>query len=106
MSASGSSGNAPVARIRVGRAGEIWCDDIRTSLADLGPRLAELRAAQGVVWYYREDVEADPAPEAMAVVRMVIDQRLPISMSTRPDFGDVVQPDGSAVPRGRYNTLS
>jgi len=42
----------------------------------------------------------------MAVVRMVIEQRLPISMSTRADFGDVVQADGSTVPRGRYNTLS
>ena len=88
------------------RAGEIWCDEVRTSLGDLEPRLAQLRAAQGVVWYYREDVDAEPAPEAMAVVRMVIEQRLPISMSTRPDFGDVVQADGSAIPRGRYNTLS
>lgn len=88
------------------RAGEIWCDDVRTSLGDLESRLAQLRAAQGVVWYYREDVDAEPAPEAMAVVRMVIEQRLPISMSTRPDFGDVVQADGSAIPRGRYNTLS
>ena len=88
------------------RSGEIWCDDVRTSLQDLGPRLAELRAAQGVVWYYREDGSAEPAPEAMAVVRMVIEQRLPISMSTRADFGDVVQTDGTAVPRGRFNTLS
>lgn len=98
-------GAAPIARIRVSRAGEIWCDEVRTSLGDLAPRLAELRAANGVVWYYREDVDADPAPEAMAVVRMVIEQRLPISMSTREDFGDVVQADGTAVPRGRYNTL-
>jgi hypothetical protein len=95
-----------VARIRVSGAGEIWCDDVRTSLADLGPTLAELRAAQGVVWYYREEAGDDPAPEAMAVVRMVVEQRLPISMSTRADFGDVVQPDGTAVPRGRFNTLS
>lgn len=96
---------APVARIRVSRAGEIWCDDVRTSLGDLAPRLAELRAANGVVWYYREDVDAEPAPEAMAVVRMVVEQRLPISMSTRADFGDVIQADGTAVPRGRYTTL-
>ncbi|HET9708052.1 MAG TPA: hypothetical protein VFP39_07095 [Gemmatimonadales bacterium] len=95
-----------VTRIRVSRAGEIWCDDVRTSLADLGPRLAQLRAAQGVVWYYREEAGDDPAPEAMAVVRMVVEQRLPISMSTRADFGDVVQADGRAVPRGRFNTLS
>ena len=95
-----------VTRIRVSRDGEIWCDDIRTSLADLGLRLAQLRAAQGVVWYHREDGGAEPAPEAMAVVRMVIEHRLPISMSTRADFGDVVQTDGTAVPRGRFNTLS
>lgn len=88
------------------RAGEIWCDDVRTSLADLGVRLAQLREAQGAVWYYREAGGDDPAPEAMAVVRMVVEQRLPISLSTRADFGDVVQTDGSAVPRGRYNTLS
>jgi hypothetical protein len=95
-----------VTRIRVSRAGEIWCDDVRTSLTDLGPRLAQLRAAQGVVWYYREEAGDNPAPEAMAVVRMVVEQRLPISMSTRADFSDVVQTDGTAVPRGRYNTLS
>lgn len=95
-----------VTRIRVSRHGEIWCDDVRTSLADLGPRLAQLRAAQGMVWYYREEAGDDPAPEAMAVVRMVVEQRLPISMSTRSDFGDVVQTDGTAVPRGRFNTLS
>lgn len=98
--------STPIARIRVSRAGEIWCDDVRTSLGDLAPRLAQLREARGVVWYYREDTEDEPAPEAMAVVRMVVEQRLPISMSTRADFGDVVQADGTAVPRGRYNTLS
>jgi hypothetical protein len=95
-----------VTRIRVSRDGEIWCDDVRTSLADLGPRLAQLRADQGVVWYYREEAGDNPAPEAMAVVRMVVEQRLPISMSTRADFGDVVQQDGTAVPRRRFNTLS
>lgn len=95
-----------ITRIRVSRDGQIWCDDVRTSLADLGPRLAQLRAAQGVVWYYREEAGDDPAPEAMAVVRMVVEQRLPISMSTRADFSDVVQTDGTAVPRGRFNTLS
>jgi hypothetical protein len=95
-----------VTRIRVNRDGEIWCDDVRTSLTDLGPRLAQVRAAQGVVWYYREEAGDNPAPEAMAVVRMVVEQRLPISMSTRSDFGDVVQADGTAVPRRRFNTLS
>lgn len=97
--------SVPIARIRVNRAGEIWWDDVRTSLAELGARLAGLRAAHGAVWYYREAVE-EPAPEAMAVVRMVVEQRLPISMSTREDFADVVQADGSVVPRAGRPTLS
>ena len=99
-------GNALVARIRVTRAGVIWCDEARTTLEALRTRLAEVRAGSGVVWYHREAGAAEPPPEAMAVIQMVIEHRLPISMSTKPDFSDVVRPDGSVVPRIGPNTLS
>jgi len=99
-------GGAPAARIRVSHAGEIWYEGVRTSLEELGLRLAQLRDARGVVWYYREAIDAEPAPEAMPVVRMIVERRLPISMSTRADFADVVQPDGSVVPRTGPHTLS
>jgi hypothetical protein len=95
-----------VGRIRVARTGEIWFDDAPVTLDGLPPLLRELRAAGGSIWYYREAVEAEPAPEAMAVVRLVVEHRLPISMSTRPDFADVVLPDGSVAPRDGRNTLS
>jgi hypothetical protein len=95
-----------IGRIRVGRTGEIWFDDARVTLDALPPLLRELRAAGGSVWYYREEVETEPVPEAMAVVRLVVEHRLPISMSTRSDFADVVLPDGSVVPRVGRNTLS
>lgn len=96
----------PIARIQVGKAGEIWLDGARTSLEALRPQLADLRARNGVVWYHRASAGADPAPEAMAVIQLVIDHRLPISLSLRPDFSDVVRPDGSVVPRRGPNTLS
>jgi hypothetical protein len=95
-----------VGRIRVARTGEIWFDDAPVTLDSLLPLLRELRAAGGSVWYYREAVDAEPAPEAMAVVRLVVEHRLPISMSTRPDFADVVLPDGSVAPRASRDTLS
>jgi hypothetical protein len=95
-----------VGRIRVTRTGEIWFDGSPVTLDALAPLLRDLRAAGGVVWYYREQVETEPAPEAMAVVRLVIEQRLPISMSTRPDFADVVLPDGRVAPRAGPHTLS
>jgi hypothetical protein len=95
-----------VGRIRVARTGEIWFDDAPVTLDALPTLLRELRAAGGSVWYYREAVDAEPAPEAMSVVRLVVEHRLPISMSTRPDFADVVLPDGTVAPRVGRNTLS
>ncbi|HEU5169444.1 MAG TPA: hypothetical protein VFU46_02840 [Gemmatimonadales bacterium] len=95
-----------VGRIRVTRTGAIWFDGTPVTLQALAPLLQDLRSAGGVVWYYREQADDEPAPEAMAVVRLVIEHRLPISMSTRPDFADVVMPDGSVAPRAGPHTLS
>ena len=95
-----------VGRIRVARSGAIWFDDSPVTLDALGPLLRQLHSDGGVVWYYREPADEEPAPEAMAVVRLVVEQRLPISMSTRPDFADVVLPDGSTAPRAGRHTLS
>ncbi|HJQ66715.1 MAG TPA: hypothetical protein VJ816_10075 [Gemmatimonadales bacterium] len=96
----------PIARIQVGKAGEIWLDGARTTLEALRPQLAQLRAKNGVVWYHRAATGAEPAPEAMAVIQLVIEHRLPISMSLRPDFSDVVRADGSVAPRRGPHTLS
>ncbi len=101
-----SEARGPVARIQVGTGGEIWLDGARTTLEALRPQLALLRERNGVVWYHRATPGADPAPEAMAVIQLVIEHRLPISMSLRPDFSDVVRPDGSVAPRRGPNTLS
>lgn len=95
-----------VGRIRVTRTGDIRYDDTPVTLEALAQLLRDLRSAGGVVWYYREQADAEPAPEAMAVVRLVIEHRLPISISTRPDFADVVLPDGSVAPRAGPHTLS
>jgi hypothetical protein len=96
----------PVARISVSAAGEIFLDGGQTTLDALRAELHQLRARNGVVWYHREAAVGDPPPEAMAVIQLVIEHRLPISMSSRPDFSDVVRPDGSVAPRGGPQTLS
>ena len=36
---------------------------------------------------------------AAQVIKLVIDNRLPIAMSSKPDFSDVLLPDGSTRPR-------
>ena len=99
-------GGPPIGRIHVSSEGHISFDGTPTTLEALRTSLAGLRADHGVVWYYREAASTDPPPEAMAVVQLVIEHRLPISLSTRPDFSDVVGPDGRAVPRDNPPTLS
>lgn len=88
-----------VGKVTVTRTGAIFYNGAPTTLEKLREQLIQLRQAKGVVWYYRETAEGEPAPQAMEVVKLVIENRLPISMSTKPDYSDVVLPDGTAKPR-------
>jgi hypothetical protein len=57
--------------------------------------LSSLAVSKGVVGYYREMAEAAEPPEtSLQVIELVIKHRLPISMSTKADFSDVVDADG------------
>jgi hypothetical protein len=89
----------PIAKIRVDGEGMVTLDGAPIGLEALRAELTRLKEAGGVVWYYREDAAGEPPESAMAVIRAVVDAGLPISMSTRPDFSDVVSEDGSSQPR-------
>jgi hypothetical protein len=65
-------------------------DTVRVSLK----RLAEQK---GVVWYYREAGQGKAPPESTEVMQTVIENRLPIRLSSRPDFSDAIGPDGRPV---------
>jgi hypothetical protein len=88
-----------VAKVAVSADGRVELDGSVASLEELRAAFAELSRADGVVWYYREAADAEPHPLAMEVVQAIIDARLPVSMSTKPDFSDVVLPDGSRRAR-------
>jgi hypothetical protein len=40
------------------------------------------------VWYYRESASGDPPPAALEVMKLITRHRLPVRLSTRPDFSD------------------
>ena len=60
--------------------------------------VARTREGQGEVWYYREVPEADPHPNAMKVLEAIVDQNLPIRLSTKPDYSDSVDDKGRSIP--------
>ena len=89
----------PIAKVAVFADGRIALGGRTVSLAQLHVALADLGKNHGVVWYYREDAGGEPHPNAMAVIKEIIDARLPVSLSTKPDYSTVVGSDGAAHPQ-------
>jgi len=72
--------------------------DGRLLLAGEPAQFADVEAALGAapagaaVWYYREDAAGEAPPVAMAVMKTIVDRRLPVRLSSKPDFSDTVVP--------------
>ena len=88
--------------------GSLFLDGQAATVAVADRRFAELAEASGEVWYYREAGQSEPSEEAREEARDVMKKvmasvakhRLPVSLSTKPDFSDVLDVEkGVAVPR-------
>lgn len=84
----------PVLKVAVTQDGGITADGKQTTLEDLVPRLRELATNKGVVWYYRAAPESEPHPNALKVLAAVIEQKLQVRLSSKPDFSDAVGDKG------------
>jgi hypothetical protein len=91
----------PVAKVTVLASGAVLLDGKPTTLPALDERLKALKAANGAVWYHRQNPASEPPPQGTAVVQMIIKHQLPVSMSAKPDFSDYVDRDGVSRPRAR-----
>lgn len=90
---------APIAKVRVYRDGSVTLNDSAIPLDELPAALADLQEQNGIVWYYREDAETEPHPNAVTVIQAIVEARVPVSMSSEEDFSNVVFPDGTTRPR-------
>lgn len=89
--------NSPVLKIAVMADGRITVDGSPSTIDSLRASLQTLAKQQGVVWYYREPGQAKAPPESSQVMQAVIENRLPIKLSSRPDFSDAIGPDGKPI---------
>jgi hypothetical protein len=92
--------NAPTLKIAVMADGRIMVDGSPTTIDSVCVSLKRLAEQKGVVWYYREAGQGKAPPESTEVIQSVIENRLPIRISSRPDFSDAIGPDGRPVPDG------
>lgn len=85
--------------IQVSSIGEVRVDGVLTPIDQLDARFAKLAGEAGTVWYYRDRATEEPHPNAMRVLELVVKHRVPISMSSKPDFSDYIDETGESRPR-------
>jgi hypothetical protein len=60
--------------------------------------LRSLSEKHGAVWYYREAGLQEPPPIAVEVMKAVVDARIPIRLSSRPDYSDSIGAERALPP--------
>lgn len=88
-----------VLKISVLASGSILLDGNSIELDQLAEKLKEAKNDKAAVWYYREAAGGDPPAQAMAALKLVIGNKLSISLSSKPDFSDYVDAKGVSHPR-------
>lgn len=99
--ASQATAAGPIMKIAVKRDGSLSVDGKTSSMASLTAALEELAKQHGSVWYYREAAKEEPHPVALQVIDAVIKVRVPIRLSTRPDYSDTVDVDRKEEPKAK-----
>lgn len=89
---------AVVLKVSVFLSGKLLIDGAETSLAELDVRLGQTKAQNGVVWYYREILEDQPPALAIEVLKLILNHRLPVRLSTNPDFSEAGLEDVLSMP--------
>lgn len=90
-----ASADTPHVKVWVASDGAIELDGKPADLAAVESAFKELATQQGSVWYGRDNIAADPHPNGMKVIELVVANQLPIRMSAKRDFSDAVTPGGN-----------
>jgi hypothetical protein len=89
--------NATILKIAVMADGRITMDGSPTTIDSLRLSLKRLADQKGVVWYYREAGQSAAPSESAEIMKAVIENQLPIRLSSRPDYSDAIGSDGSPL---------
>ena len=96
----GAARDPRVAKVNVSASGRVLLNGQQMDLKSVEAEFRKLQAAKGAVWYYRENGQTQqPTPQALAVLELVVKYKLPISMSSKPDYSDYIDDDGQPQPR-------
>jgi hypothetical protein len=86
-----------VMKIIVRADGSVLVDGATTPLSEVPGKLATHRDKKGVVWYYRANPDGEPSPNAMAVLKMIMNARRPLQLFIKEDFSVGLDGDGKPI---------
>jgi len=86
-------------KISVLASGAILADGKPADLPQVEQMLAAAKENKGTIWYYREAASGGPPHAAKSVLNLIVQNKLPISLSSKPDFSDWVDAKGVSHPR-------
>jgi hypothetical protein len=88
--------NMPVLKVAVSADGRLTVDGTASTVQALRESLESLSEKHGVVLYYCDVSRKEPPAIAKDVLMAIIDARLPVRLSSRPDYSDAVGLEDSA----------
>lgn len=88
-----------VAKVSALFSGKLLLNGQPANLATIESEFKNLKSNNGGVWYYRENPQAEPPPQAMAIIELVVKYKLPVSLSIKSDFSDYIDENGKSKPR-------
>jgi hypothetical protein len=90
-------------RISVLASDEILLNGNAAQFSTVKSALESADTKDDVVLYYRENAGAEPSPDALKVVDIIIAQKLAICLCSTPDFSEYVDDFGQSHPRPIYD---
>ena len=89
--------DAPILKVAVFADGRITADGSPATLESLRASFHKLAEQKGIVYYYREAAQGEAPPQAMAVIKAIVAARLPVRLSSRPDYSNAIGFDGNPI---------
>jgi hypothetical protein len=86
---------ATVLKVSVLANGTVLLDGNPVTLEALAQAMDAAPHGGTQVWYYRENAAGEAPAAAIPVMKLIVERRLPIRLSAKPDFSDSLSPDAA-----------
>jgi hypothetical protein len=86
-------------KIMVLKNGEIRIANKIVTLREVEAKISQLTQSKGALWFYREPGRDTPPQQATEVIKIAVRYKVPVSVSSKPDFSDELDDKGNYIPR-------